>query len=225
MGGVHLFVLVFGSLQALSGPRLWSACCCCCLSWWASMHLALTPHTPAHPPPRPRLRAAGAQPILRWHTRLIMSPGVDEPHPANKKARCSVYLRDLQREADLSDAALQYIARICGPRCVRSGAPAAHAEARVHEVVVLVRSKLCSVRVAWLPLQGACCRVLAPPAPGFQPHPFHSGAPPANPRSLPPRAPQPNRALPQVHPANANRVLAPDPRRGAGTTPAPGSCC
>jgi hypothetical protein len=61
--------------------------------------------------------ASGAKPILRWELRLVMAVGVDTPHPANKKAKLRVYLRDLQQEADLSDAALQYIARICGPRC------------------------------------------------------------------------------------------------------------
>ena len=39
-----------------------------------------------------------------------------EPHPLNKKAKCRVYLRDLQQEFGLSDAALQHIALICGPR-------------------------------------------------------------------------------------------------------------
>ena len=37
-------------------------------------------------------------------------------HPMDKKVQCRVYLRDLQRSADLTDAALQHIALICGPR-------------------------------------------------------------------------------------------------------------
>lgn len=45
-------------------------------------------------------------------------PLSQEVHPLNKKAKCKVYLRDLQREFGLSDAALQYIALICGPRWV-----------------------------------------------------------------------------------------------------------
>lgn len=38
-------------------------------------------------------------------------------HPVNKKAKCWVYLRDLQQECGLTDAALEHIALICGPRC------------------------------------------------------------------------------------------------------------
>ena len=46
-----------------------------------------------------------------------------EPHPLNKKAKCRVYLRDLQQEVGLSDAALQHIALICGPRSPFSHCP------------------------------------------------------------------------------------------------------
>lgn len=62
-------------------------------------------------PPHP-----GARPILRWETQLVMAVGVNEAHPANSKVRLRVFLKDLQREAGLSEAALQYVARICGPR-------------------------------------------------------------------------------------------------------------
>ncbi len=44
-------------------------------------------------------------------------------HPVNKKAKCWVYLRDLQEECGLTDAALQHIALICGPRCFSSSLP------------------------------------------------------------------------------------------------------
>ena len=43
-------------------------------------------------------------------------------HPMNRKVRCQVYLRDLQEEAGLTDAALQHIALVCGPRCKLSAA-------------------------------------------------------------------------------------------------------
>ena len=47
----------------------------------------------------------------------ILQVGPDNlEHPLNKKVRCQVYLRDLQEEAGLTDAALQHIARVCGPR-------------------------------------------------------------------------------------------------------------
>ncbi len=45
-----------------------------------------------------------------------MDPDTNEPHPLNKKVKCRVYLRDLQQEFNLSEGALQCIARICGPR-------------------------------------------------------------------------------------------------------------
>ena len=49
----------------------------------------------------------------------ILQVGPDNlEHPLNKKVRCQVYLRDLQEEAGLTDAALQHIARVCGPRRV-----------------------------------------------------------------------------------------------------------
>ncbi len=37
-------------------------------------------------------------------------------HPVNRKAKCKVYLRDLQEQTGLTDEALQLIARVCGPR-------------------------------------------------------------------------------------------------------------
>lgn len=40
-----------------------------------------------------------------------------DAHPLNKKVKCRLYLRDLQTEFGLSDAALQHIALISGPRC------------------------------------------------------------------------------------------------------------
>ena len=37
-------------------------------------------------------------------------------HPVNKKAKCTLYLRDLQEQTGLSDEALQLVARVCGQR-------------------------------------------------------------------------------------------------------------
>lgn len=67
-------------------------------------------------PPEQEPPYAGARPILRWEDRYVMAVGGHEPHPLNKKAKMSVYLRDLQVETGLSNAALQHIARICGTR-------------------------------------------------------------------------------------------------------------
>ena len=48
----------------------------------------------------------------------VLQVGPDNlQHPMNRKVRCQVYLRDLQEEAGLTDAALQHIALVCGPRC------------------------------------------------------------------------------------------------------------
>ena len=48
----------------------------------------------------------------------VLQVGPDNlEHPMNRKVRCQVYLRDLQEEAGLTDAALQHIALVCGPRC------------------------------------------------------------------------------------------------------------
>jgi len=65
------------------------------------------------PPPR-----QGSAKILQWELNVVFeeSKQTGEPHPLNKKVKCHVYLRDLQREFNLTDAALQHIALICGPR-------------------------------------------------------------------------------------------------------------
>ncbi|EFN59453.1 expressed protein [Chlorella variabilis] len=62
-------------------------------------------------PPRP-----GARPIIRWQICHVLSVGVSESHPANKRVKAWVHLRDLQRDQGLTDAALRHIAAICGPR-------------------------------------------------------------------------------------------------------------
>ncbi|KAL4426864.1 hypothetical protein ABPG77_006650 [Micractinium sp. CCAP 211/92] len=66
---------------------------------------------PEEQPPRP-----GARRIIRWEVRHVFAVGTNEAHPANKKVKAWVHLRDLQHEHGLSDAALQHIARVCGPR-------------------------------------------------------------------------------------------------------------
>lgn len=66
---------------------------------------------PEEQPPHP-----GARPIIRWQICHVLSVGTNESHPANKRVKAWVYLRDLQQNEGLTDEALQYIARICGPR-------------------------------------------------------------------------------------------------------------
>lgn len=59
----------------------------------------------------------GARRILQWEQRIVFSHGsFAGEHPVNRKAKCNVYLRDLQEQAGLTDEALQLIARVCGPR-------------------------------------------------------------------------------------------------------------
>lgn len=75
--------------------------------------LLLSVGTVDDPPPR-----EGSGKIVEWEINVVfdMNKHTGEPHPLNKKAKCRVYLRDLQREFNLSDGALQHIALICGPR-------------------------------------------------------------------------------------------------------------
>jgi hypothetical protein len=60
--------------------------------------------------------AAGARRIIRWQIRHVFAVGVTEGHPANRKVKAWVHLRELQREYGLTDDALRHIAAICGPR-------------------------------------------------------------------------------------------------------------
>ena len=53
--------------------------------------------SPEEAPPRP-----GARRIIRWQIRHVMAVGVQEGHPASKRVRAWVYLRDLQREYGLT---------------------------------------------------------------------------------------------------------------------------
>lgn len=45
---------------------------------------------------------AGARRIIRWRLRHVLSVGVTEGHPANRRVQAWVYLRDLQREHGLT---------------------------------------------------------------------------------------------------------------------------
>ncbi|KAL3156329.1 hypothetical protein ABBQ38_000647 [Trebouxia sp. C0009 RCD-2024] len=59
----------------------------------------------------------GARRILNWEQRIVLSHGsFAGEHPVNRKAKCTVYLRELQAQTGLTDEALQLIARVCGPR-------------------------------------------------------------------------------------------------------------
>lgn len=56
---------------------------------------------------------AGARRIVRWEIRHVFAVGVNEAHPANKKVKAWVYLRDLQREHGLTGARAAVAARNC----------------------------------------------------------------------------------------------------------------
>lgn len=59
----------------------------------------------------------GARSILHWETYMVLMGGPDSlSHPISKKAKCWLYLRELQEECGLTNAALQHIALVCGPR-------------------------------------------------------------------------------------------------------------
>lgn len=60
----------------------------------------------------------GARQILEWQLRTVFDTSSSpEAHPANRKAICRVFLRELQQETGLSDDGLQHVALIAGPRC------------------------------------------------------------------------------------------------------------
>ena len=76
-------------------------------------HVQLTRLEDEELPPRP-----GAKQILEWELRTVLDTSSSlESHPANRKAVCRVYLRELQQETGLSDDALQHVALVAGPRC------------------------------------------------------------------------------------------------------------
>jgi len=48
----------------------------------------------------------------------VLAAGPDSwVHPASRKAKLWVNLLDLQTETGLTDAAVQHVALVCGPRC------------------------------------------------------------------------------------------------------------
>ena len=65
----------------------------------------------------PKYGGTGAEPVLEWDLRYVFSPAIaKEEHPANRKARCRIHIRDLQRQTGLSDNALRYIAELSDKR-------------------------------------------------------------------------------------------------------------
>lgn len=64
---------------------------------------------------QPNMEAVGQRPIFNWLVRMRLdTSGVS--NPVNRKVVCKVYLRELQEQRGLTDAALQHIARVAGPR-------------------------------------------------------------------------------------------------------------
>lgn len=44
----------------------------------------------------PKGEPPGEGPILRWETRVVLSPGGEAFHPANRKVKVSVYVKELE---------------------------------------------------------------------------------------------------------------------------------
>ena len=83
------------------------------------LELAAMVGVPVPPPDAPP--PPGLEPILEWEVRLVLTPAaVGEAHPVNKKAKCRVHMRALQKQFDLSDGALMWMAEIAGPRYNRN---------------------------------------------------------------------------------------------------------
>ena len=86
----------------------------------------------------------------------VLAAGPDDwVHPANRKAKLWVNLLDLQAETALTDAALQHIALVCGPR--RASTP----RAACRPVLVMPGTGCCATcrvlsaqadEAAWLPV-------------------------------------------------------------------------
>lgn len=92
--------------------------------------MPLLPSAPAPPVP-----PEGAQPILRFRQTFVLSatpspsatsvatsgfgpsaqPGSLDSHPSNRGVELRVRLSELQREAGLSDEAMQLLVDVCGP--------------------------------------------------------------------------------------------------------------
>jgi hypothetical protein len=82
----------------------------------AAMAVGINLPSPQQQPPS-ETAVDNAEPVLLWESRLVLvQAAVGEEHPANKKAKCSVFLRALGRRHGLSDQGLERIAEICGPR-------------------------------------------------------------------------------------------------------------
>lgn len=67
-------------------------------------------------PPEEDAPYPGARRILQWDARWTMVVGTRETHPADRKAKCQVHLRDLGQETGVSLEGLRWIAQIAGPR-------------------------------------------------------------------------------------------------------------
>lgn len=61
------------------------------------------------------MEGVGLRPIFNWLVRMRLDT-TGMPNPVNRKVVCKVYLRELQEQRGLTDAALQHIALVAGPR-------------------------------------------------------------------------------------------------------------
>eukprot|EP00803_Ostreobium_quekettii_P000070 evm.model.scf_521.2 EVM.evm.TU.scf_521.2 scf_521:9475-13474(+) len=62
-----------------------------------------------------RVKASDKPSIFRWEVQFVLDPG-NTYHPANRKVKMRVYLKELQRAYQLSDDAIQHVIRICQNR-------------------------------------------------------------------------------------------------------------
>ncbi|KAJ7535161.1 hypothetical protein O6H91_12G021200 [Diphasiastrum complanatum] len=58
----------------------------------------------------------GEGPILRWETRLVLGPGGDGWHPANRKVKVSVYVKELELSKKAKERLLALVGKRYNPR-------------------------------------------------------------------------------------------------------------
>lgn len=63
----------------------------------------------------PNIDPPGEGPILRWTTRVVLGPGGDAWHPANRKVKLSVFLKELQLTRQAKERLLLIVGKRYNP--------------------------------------------------------------------------------------------------------------
>jgi small subunit ribosomal protein S35 len=63
----------------------------------------------------PDIDPPGEGPVLRWVTRVVLGPGGDAWHPANRKVKLAVYLKELQLTPQAKERLLLIVGKRYNP--------------------------------------------------------------------------------------------------------------